>query len=369
MRREILRLTKMVNALINRAERSASSQGSDFGMFQTAVTLEALVKNRTAALEDALRENEKINRALQNAKEQLEAEIEERQRVLLALEQEKEEQRVLIRKLEEAHLQLLQSEKLAAIGQLAAGVAHEINNPIGFVKSNLGTLQHYAEDLLSLIQLYEDNTQETLHSVGAGPIIEARRQEIDFSFVRSDIGSLIQESIEGTSRVHRIVLDLRDFSRLDSGDWQFTDLHAGLESTLNVVANEIRYKAEVVCEFGQLPLVECLPSQLNQVFMNILVNAAQAIKERGIITLRTGTVDDQVWISITDTGEGIPPELCQRVFDPFFTTKPVGKGTGLGLSVSYGIIKKHGGRIDLESQPGKGSCFTICLPVKRQQTV
>ena len=344
LHKEITRLNKMVSALMNRAERSASAQGSDFGMFQTAVMLEAQVRNRTEALEAALHENEKINRALQH---------------------EKEEQRKLIQKLEEAHSQLLQSEKLASIGQLAAGVAHEINNPIGFVNSNLGTLRGYVNDLLQLIGLYEKCAPLLAHDPELARQIETKRKQADIDYLREDIGKLIVESIDGTSRVRRIVQDLRDFSRVDSTDWQWADLHAGLESTLNVVWNEIKFKAEVVREFGTIPRVECRPSQLNQVFMNMLVNAAQSIKERGTITLRSGCVDEQVWISIADTGQGIPTELFTKIFDPFFTTKPVGKGTGLGLSVSYGIVHKHGGRIDVQSQPGEGSTFTIWLPVQR----
>jgi two-component system NtrC family sensor kinase len=365
LRNEIVRLNKMVNALMNRAERSASMQGSDFSLFQTAVMLEGQVRNRTGELEAAVRENEKINRALQHAKAQMETEIEERKSAQAALEHEKEEQRILIKKLEEAHNQLLQSEKLASIGQLAAGVAHEINNPIGFVNSNLGTLKTYIGDLLQLIDAYEG----AQHLLAADPVLQRRveyaRERADLGFLREDIGKLIVESIEGTARVSRIVQDLRDFSRIDSAEWQLADLHAGLESTLNVVWNEIKYKAEVIREFGTLPLVECRLSQLNQVFMNMLMNAVQSIPEHGTITLRSGCQGDMVWVSIADTGNGIPSALMNRIFDPFFTTKPVGKGTGLGLSVSYGIVDKHGGHIDVSSVPGQGTVFTIWLPVRR----
>lgn len=367
LQKEITRLNKIVNALMNRAERSSSAQGSDFGMFQTAVMLEDQVRKRTEELEAAVRENEKINRALQHAKAQMEIEIEERKNAQTSLEHEKEEQRVLIKKLEEAHNQLLQSEKLASIGQLAAGVAHEINNPIGFVNSNLGTLNNYVDDLLRIVDLYESGR----HLLASDPELHRRIMDVckkaDIEFLREDIVKLITESIEGTTRVRRIVQDLRDFSRVDSADWQMADLHAGLESTLNVVSNEIKYKAEVLREFGTLPQVECRLSQINQVFMNMLVNAAQAIPERGTITLRSGCVEDKVWIAISDTGKGIPSELLNRIFDPFFTTKEVGKGTGLGLSVSYGIVDKHGGYIDVQSTPGQGSTFTIWLPVRRQK--
>lgn len=365
LRSEIVRLNKMVNALMNRAERSTSAQRSDFGMFQTAVMLEAQVRDRTEELEAAVRENEKINRALQHAKAQMEIEIEERKSTHAALEREKEEQRILIKKLEDAHNQLLQSEKLASIGQLAAGVAHEINNPIGFVNSNLGTLKTYVNNLLQLIDIYERGQ----HLLATDPVlyncIKDARMNADLDFLREDIGVLISESIDGTARVRRIVQDLRDFSRVDSAEWQLADLHAGLESTLNVVWNEIKFKADVVRELGTLPPVECRLSQVNQVFMNLLVNAVQSIPEHGTIILRSGCSDDQVWVSISDTGHGIPQEIMTRIFDPFFTTKPVGKGTGLGLSVSYGIVHKHGGHIDVQSQLGHGSTFTIWLPVRR----
>ena len=366
MRNEIVRLNKMVNALMNRAERSTSAQRSDFGMFQTAVMLEDQVRSRTAELESAVRENEKINRALQHAKAHMEIEIEERKSAHAALEHEKEEQRALIKKLEEAHNQLLQSEKLASIGQLAAGVAHEINNPIGFVNSNLGVLKKYVSNLLQIIDLYESGR----HFLAADAVLQGRIEQAcataDLEFLRNDIETLISESIEGATRVRRIVQDLRDFSRVDSAEWQSADLHAGLESTLNVVWNEIKFKADVVREFGTLPPVECRLSQVNQVFMNLLVNAAQAIPEHGTITLRSGCVGDKAWISISDTGQGVPQELMTRIFDPFFTTKPVGKGTGLGLSVSYRIIAKHGGHIDVQSEPGQGATFTVWLPVRRQ---
>ena len=364
-RDEIARLNKIVTALMNRAERSASNQRSDFGMFQTTLMLESQVRERTEALEESLHENEKINRALHNAKAQMEIEMEERKRALVALEHEQKEQRILIKKLEDAHHQLLQSEKMASIGQLAAGVAHEINNPIGFVGSNLRTLKDYIAALLELVSVYEQGDSLMADDTALAQRIRELRRAVDIDFLREDAPALINESIEGTERVQRIVQDLRDFSRLENPDWQGADLHAGLEATLNIVSNDVRFKADIVRELGDIPAVECLPFQINQVFLNILLNAAQSITGRGTITLRSGRVADEVWISITDTGQGIPPERMARIFDPFYTTKPVGQGTGLGLSVSYGIVKKHGGRIDVQSQTGAGTTFTIRLPIKR----
>ena len=345
LQREIARLNKVVTALMNRAERDMSAKVSDFSAFQSGVALENQVRERTQQLEAALRENERVNRALQS---------------------EKEEQRILIQKLEEAHNQLLQSEKLASIGQLAAGVAHEINNPIGFVNSNLGTLKNYVDQLMGLIEDISTTIEPLLAgNPEAQKSIDTLKRKADLDFLREDIGALITESIDGTTRVRQIVQDLRDFSRTGEIAMEWVDLHAGLESTLNVVANEIKYKAEIVRDYGSLPRVECRPSQINQVFMNLLVNAAQAIAQKGRITLKSGCADDKVWISVSDTGSGIPPEIMARIFDPFFTTKPVGKGTGLGLSVSYGIIEKHGGRIEVASQPGEGTTFTVWLPTRQ----
>jgi signal transduction histidine kinase len=159
------------------------------------------------------------------------------------------------------------------------------------------------------------------------------------------------------------VFDLKTFSHVDQAEWTVADLHAGLESTLNIVWNELKYKADVVRDYGQLPEIECLPAQLNQVFMNLLVNAAQAIESHGTITLRTGQEGARVWLAVSDTGKGIAPENIGRVFDPFFTTKPVGKGTGLGLSLSYGIVKKHHGQIEVESTLGQGTTFRVWLPI------
>jgi len=266
--------------------------------------------------------------------------------------------------------QLVQSEKLASIGQLAAGVAHEINNPIGFVFSNIGTLEGYLGSLFTILDAYE-SAESSFDDPAMLAGMKALRQKVDLAFLKEDIPLLMGESKEGISRVKRIVQDLKDFSRVDSTqDWQWVNLHHGIDSTANIVANEIRYKADVVKEYGQLPEVECLPSQLNQVFMNLLVNSAHAMgEERGRITIRSGVEGEKIWLEFSDTGSGIPEEIRQKIFDPFFTTKPVGKGTGLGLSLSYGIIQKHNGRIEVRSEIGKGSTFRITLPVKHVEAV
>jgi signal transduction histidine kinase len=265
-----------------------------------------------------------------------------------------EAQVALNRKLESAQNQLLQSEKMASIGQLAAGVAHEINNPIGFVNSNLNTLGNYVNDLLQLAEAGAASTQG-----------QALAEKLDLAFLRSDIPALMAESKDGLDRVRKIVQDLKDFSRVGEMHWQLADINRGIDSTLNIVANEIKYKCTLRKEFAVLPQIYCLPSQLNQVFMNLLVNAAQAVETKGEILIRTECVgSDAVRVTIADTGRGIPPQHLNRLFEPFFTTKPVGKGTGLGLSLAWGIIARHHGRIEVESEVGKGSTFTITLPVK-----
>ena len=269
-------------------------------------------------------------------------------------------------KLSDARSKLIQSEKLASIGQLAAGVAHEINNPIGFIFSNFGTLEKYIDDLFSILHAYEE-AEAARSPDGFTERLRSLREELEIDYLKDDIPSLMSESRDGIQRVRKIVQDLKDFSRVDARqEWEWVNLHQGIDSTLNIVNNEIKYKADVVKQYGELPEVQCLPSELNQVFMNLLVNAAHAITaDRGTITIRTGVQGEEVWVEVEDTGCGIAPENLGRIFDPFFTTKAVGQGTGLGLSLSYGIVQKHEGRLTVKSQPGKGTSFTVTIPIRR----
>jgi two-component system NtrC family sensor kinase len=299
---------------------------------------------------------------LRATNEQLEIRVAERTAELV---KKQEEQRKLIAELHAAQGQLLQSEKMASIGQLAAGVAHEINNPIGYVSSNLGTLEKYIRDILSLVETFESGEKDYLPGSNIPGKILALKEKLDLEFLKEDISSLMTESKDGITRVRKIVQDLKDFSHVDEAEWQWTNLHNGLDSTLNIVWNELKYKAEVVKEYGDLPEVECFSSQINQVFMNLLVNAAHAIETRGTITIRTGHEGEQAWVEISDTGKGISPEHINRIFDPFFTTKPVGQGTGLGLSLSYSIMQKHHGNIEVRSEQGKGTTFRVSLPIKQ----
>jgi signal transduction histidine kinase len=272
------------------------------------------------------------------------------------------------RELEERQVQLIQAEKLASIGQMAAGVAHEISSPVGYVMSNLGVLNQYISSLTPLLELQRE-------LVGAGgPLppeereallarLEAEWKRADVSSVLEDLPGLLEETMEGARRIKEIVQSLRMFAREDSGEPQLADLNEELESTLRMVWNQLKYKCTVERDFEPLPRLRCHPTQIGQVFANLLVNAAQAIERQGVIRIRTRQEGNEVVVRISDTGHGMTPETRARLFTPFFTTKPRGQGTGLGLSVSQSIIARHQGRIEVESEPGKGTTFTVALPL------
>ena len=271
-------------------------------------------------------------------------------------------------RLEDAQSQLMQSERLASIGQLAAGVAHEINNPVGFVASNTHTLGRYVDDLLALVGAYEATEPLLPADAPERMRLMETKANADLDFLREDVRDLLAQSRDGLQRVKKIVQDLKDFSRADTAHrWEPADIEQCLESTLNIALNEIKYKARLVREYGHPPPVECIPSQLNQVLLNLVVNAGQAIDQQGTITVRTGSDDagDEVWIDVEDTGCGMDEHTLQRIYEPFFTTKPVGQGTGLGLSLAYGIVQRHRGRLDVRSEVGVGTRFRLWLPVSQ----
>lgn len=268
--------------------------------------------------------------------------------------------------LQHTQSQILQQEKMASIGQLAAGVAHEINNPMGFISSNLGSLGKYMEK----ISAFNAALQEAVQSKGDPDTLVALnelRKKMKIDFILGDISGLLAESHDGAERVRRIVQDLKSFSHVDEVECKQFSVNECLKSTLNMARNEIKYVAEVEQEYDpDLPFLNCYPQQLNQVFMNILVNAAHAIEGHGVIKISTLRDADDIVVRISDNGKGIAPEHLSRIFEPFFTTKEVGKGTGLGLSISYDIIKKHGGVINVESEVGVGTTFVIRLPLNHQ---
>ncbi len=283
------------------------------------------------------------------------------------------------KELKEMQSQMVQSEKMASIGALAAGVAHEINTPVGFVASNFETLNNYIRKFCELITMYEDITGkiDTLDKVelkSKTALICETRQNMHIDFILEDIEELLSDSKEGLERVTNIVQNLRDFSRIDQAeDFDEHDLNSGIEATLAVARNEIKYDCNIQTDFSQVPTIFCNSGQINQVFLNILVNAAQAIKtvereDKCNITIKTYATEEEVVCEITDDGPGIPPDSLSKIFDPFFTTKPAGKGTGLGLSVSYDIVvNKHKGELLVDSTVGKGTKFTIKLPIERSK--
>jgi signal transduction histidine kinase len=294
---------------------------------------------------------------------ELEAKVVER---TLEIRQASEALQVEILERKQLQSQLLQAEKLASIGQLAAGVAHEINNPIGYISSNFCTLEGYYAGLLEMLSAYEA-VEQTVGSPEVAAKLQGLRERLELDFLKEDIPQLMRESRQGIARVRQIVQDLKDFSRIDSSqEWQWANLEEGIDSTLNIVANEIKYKADVLKQYAGIGEIECLPAQLNQVVLNLLVNAAQAMgPERGTISIRTGTAAERVWIEVADTGQGIAAQVLPRIFEPFFTTKPIGQGTGLGLSLSYGIVQKHNGTLSVDSEVGVGSTFRLELPVRQ----
>jgi len=340
------------------AEKNEKLREVEAALRKSNNELEIRVKDRTEDLE-------KANQELLN-------EVEVRRDAEVALRKNKEELEEALGRLKETQAHMIQSEKMASVGQLAAGVAHEINNPTGFVRSNLNTLAEYNEDIIRLLQEYRDLSvclKSAISKKGEiGTLSEqienilSMEAEFDIEFVENDIKKLITESQEGTERIITIVAALKGFAHPGKEESQLVDINTCLESTLNVVWNELKYKATVIKKYGELPMVQCNPQQLNQVFMNLLVNAAQAIENQGEIKIVTSADDRHVLIRISDTGSGIPEQNISRIFDPFFTTKEVGKGTGLGLHIVYDIINKSGGDIEVESAEGEGTSFTVRIP-------
>jgi signal transduction histidine kinase/DNA-binding response OmpR family regulator len=300
---------------------------------------------------------------------QLNEELEERVRKRTQeLAQSHEELQKAYDELKIAQSRVLQQEKMASIGQLAAGVAHEINNPMGFILSNLNTLEKYTHRLLDFQDAQEATISELIARFGveesAIDELKKLKSSLKIRAVRGDIADLLEESVEGGERVKEIVKNLKSFARVDeTEERKRADINECLDSTLNIVWNELKYNCTVVKDYGEIPSIVCNPGQLNQVFMNLLVNAAHAIESQGEIRIVTSSDEEFVKVTVEDTGCGIPADKLSRIFDPFFTTKEVGKGTGLGLSIAYDIIKNHQGEINVESEVGQGTCFSISLPV------
>jgi signal transduction histidine kinase len=283
--------------------------------------------------------------------------------------------------LQEAQSQLVQSEKMSSLGQMVGGLAHEINNPINFIYGNLTYINQYTEELLNLIQLYQEYYPDPAAA------IQAETEAIELDFIKEDLPKILSSMKIGADRISQIILSLRNFSRLDEADMKWVDIHEGLDNTLMILTHRLKAKElevpdiQVTKDYGNLPTVQCYPGQLNQVFMNILSNAIEAIddynknhsvediKNRpGRISICTEVLADrnQVIILISDNGCGMTPDVNRRIFDPFFTTKPVGQGTGLGMSISYKIVvEKHGGQLECISAPNLGAAFFIYIPIRQ----
>jgi two-component system, NtrC family, sensor kinase len=273
--------------------------------------------------------------------------------------------------LKRTQTQLVQAEKMSSLGQLVAGIAHEINNPVNFIHGNLNHVQSYAQNLLGLIQLYQ-----TQYPIPA-PVIQTETEAIDLEFIQTDLPKILSSLKMGTDRIRQIVLSLRNFSRMDEAEFKAVNLHEGIDSTLLILQHRLNARPgseaiQVIRDYGDLPPVECYPGQLNQAFMNILANAIDALEEvkekPGQITIQT-SLDASEWVKIviSDNGTGMTEPVLRRIFDPFFTTKSVGKGTGMGMSISYQIItEKHEGKLDCFSVPGKGTEFIIQIPIRQK---
>ncbi|MBD2609748.1 HAMP domain-containing protein [Nostoc punctiforme FACHB-252] len=313
---------------------------------------------------------------LQLARQSLEQRVEERtQELQLArqnlehrVEERTQELKKTLQDLKETQGQLIQSEKMSSLGQMVAGIAHEINNPVNFIYGNIQCISEYTQDLFSLVSLYQEQYSDSIC------VIEERIQEIDLNFINQDLPLVLSSMKVGAERIREIVLCLRNFSRLDEAEIKEVDIHQGIDNTLLILNHRFQPEIEVIKNYGNLPLVECYPAQLNQVFLNILNNAIDAIldekndkyKNKQII-IHTLKIDDTyIKIGIKDSGYGISVDIQNKLFDPFFTTKAVGKGTGLGLSLCYQIIDKHKGKIEVISELEKGAEFVIILPIKTQ---
>lgn len=318
-------------------------------------------------LESEVAERQKAEEALVQLNTNLEDRIRERTRHLetatAELEQRRSELDRALLELQSRQAVILHQDKMASIGLLAAGVAHDINNPIGFVTNNLEELQIY----LTRLQTFIEEQQAIIQA--SAPPEELKKLHEDWNqlgidYILDDFGSLIAESLEGTNRVSDIVKNLRSFSRVDDFAFKLADVNACLESSIKITQHELRHKAQVHRQFGEIPKLFCCPQQLNQAFLNLLVNAAHAIDKHGDVTIKSWSDTEHIHISITDTGCGIPVDQQAKIFKPFFTTKEAGKGTGLGLSIVADIIKLHHGKINVQSQPDQGTTFTITLPLR-----
>ncbi|PSB30017.1 histidine kinase [filamentous cyanobacterium Phorm 46] len=367
-------ISQPIEALTQVAEQATKE--SNFNL-QAAVTTGDEVGGLTISFNSLIQSVKEHIEALEISQQNLEKRVEERTEELSQKNHELQsaynQLADALHNLQQTQAQLIQAEKMSSLGQMVAGIAHEINNPVSFIYSNLEHASNYSQDLLRLVKLYQ---KQYPNPNGA---IQAETEAIDLDFMAEDFSKLIHSMKNGADRIRQIVQSLRNFSRLDESSLKFANIHEGIDSTLAIINQRLESKIEVIKDYGDLPKVKCYAALLNQVFMNIIDNAIWAVEERKVnskassnaterptIWIHTETIDTElVRIGIRDNGTGIPPELKSKIFDPFFTTKDVGKGTGLGLTVCYQLIEKHKGNLEVVSELGEGTEFCITLPIKQ----
>lgn len=362
-----IQITGIIAALINffillfHFIRKLRSQDAEIARYSE--NLEKMVDIRTRELRTAQEQLRATNISLERAKYELE--------ILNSQLEQKVEERTA--ELKNTQTQLIQSEKMAALGQMVAGLAHEVNTPLAFVKTNLEGMSEFQKEIFALIdetdKLCESLKNDDMENLDRHLIQLAElQQRLKQANTVQDISDMLCESLTGMDRIQELVMNLKNFSRLDEAEYKHADIHAGIDSTLLIANNIIKNKARVVKEYAPKLYAECYPAQLNQVFLNLITNAAQAIeRDDGEIKITTSVEDGYAVIRVADNGKGIPKEHLNRIFEPFFTTKPVGQGTGLGLSICYQIIEKHSGMMQVESQVGVGTTFTIKIPIKQKR--